>query len=58
MVALDQPSTESSITGGVLGEDKYRFLYKKYLWTNDPNGVAATTIDGIGYSKDCCARLR
>ncbi|XP_065223612.1 carbonic anhydrase 7-like [Planococcus citri] len=51
-VILDQPITDSYVTGGVLGTDVYFFKKKIYLWTNDTKGNAGTTIDGQSYPFD------
>ncbi|XP_065223917.1 carbonic anhydrase 2-like [Planococcus citri] len=48
-VVLQEPFTTSGVTGGVLGDDIYLFEEIKYLWTDDMEGTAATTVDGIGY---------
>ncbi|XP_065222291.1 carbonic anhydrase 2-like [Planococcus citri] len=48
-VILNQPSTKTSVTGGVLGNDRYQLKKIKYYWTNNTKGTAATTIDGKGF---------
>lgn len=41
-------SSLTTITGGVLGLDKYKLVSLRFIWNGNDIGRSAGTIDGVG----------